>query len=113
MVAQTHQTANLCSKLNCASLPRPQGRAGHSTSEVIQEGRKIFSAFPARQASPTLGPNGSQDVQRGADNLSIWDSTAMARSQNSPCSSSRIWRTTRSNQEAGPFPQRVFGNIAT
>ena len=22
----THQTANLCSKLNCASLPRPQGR---------------------------------------------------------------------------------------
>src|SRR5271157_1905891 len=24
----THQTANLCSKLNCASLPRPQGRAG-------------------------------------------------------------------------------------
>ena len=23
----THQTANLCSKLNCASLPRPQGRA--------------------------------------------------------------------------------------
>ena len=28
MVAQTHQTANLCSKLNCASLPRPQGSAG-------------------------------------------------------------------------------------
>ena len=28
MVALTHQTANLCSKLNCASLPRPQGRAG-------------------------------------------------------------------------------------
>ena len=28
MVAPTHQTANLCSKLNCASLPRPQGRAG-------------------------------------------------------------------------------------
>ena len=27
MVAQTHQTANLCGKLNCASLPRPQGRA--------------------------------------------------------------------------------------
>ena len=27
MVALTHQTANLCSKLNCASLPRPQGRA--------------------------------------------------------------------------------------
>src|SRR5208337_2227452 len=24
----THQTAYLCSKLNCASLPRPQGRAG-------------------------------------------------------------------------------------
>ena len=24
----THQTANLCGKLNCASLPRPQGRAG-------------------------------------------------------------------------------------
>src|SRR5208337_3750245 len=24
----THQTANLCDKLNCASLPRPQGRAG-------------------------------------------------------------------------------------
>src|SRR5271157_2521301 len=24
----THRTANLCSKLNCASLPRPQGRAG-------------------------------------------------------------------------------------
>ena len=31
MVAQTHQTAYLCSKLNCASLPRPQGRAGPST----------------------------------------------------------------------------------
>src|SRR5271157_5118786 len=24
----THQTANLCIKLNCAGLPRPQGRAG-------------------------------------------------------------------------------------
>ena len=24
----THQTANLCSKLNCASLPRPRDRAG-------------------------------------------------------------------------------------
>ena len=24
----THRTANLCGKLNCASLPRPQGRAG-------------------------------------------------------------------------------------
>ncbi len=24
----THQTANLCSKLNCASSSRPQGRAG-------------------------------------------------------------------------------------
>ena len=24
----THQTANLCNKLNCASSPRPQGRAG-------------------------------------------------------------------------------------
>src|SRR5271157_2673019 len=24
----THRTAYLCSKLNCASLPRPQGRAG-------------------------------------------------------------------------------------
>ena len=28
----THQTANLCSKLNCASLPRPQGRAGRACS---------------------------------------------------------------------------------
>ena len=32
----THQTANLCSKLNCASLPRPQGRAARdcSTSRI-------------------------------------------------------------------------------
>ena len=28
MVARPTQMANLCSKLNCASLPRPQGRAG-------------------------------------------------------------------------------------
>ena len=28
----THQTANLCSKLNYASLPRPQGRAGRACS---------------------------------------------------------------------------------
>ena len=41
MGGATHQTANLCSKLNCASLPRPQGW-GASTSEMIQEDMKIL-----------------------------------------------------------------------
>ena len=27
-MVRTHQTANLCSKLNSASMPRPQGLAG-------------------------------------------------------------------------------------
>ena len=45
----THQTANLCGKLNCASLPRPQDRAGHSTSGMIQEDMKILEPRRAQR----------------------------------------------------------------
>ena len=46
----THQTANLCGKLHCASLPRPQGRVGHSTSVMIQEDMKILEPRRAQRS---------------------------------------------------------------
>ena len=33
----------------CASLPRPQGRLGHSTSEMIQEDRKNIDPEQVRK----------------------------------------------------------------
>ena len=41
----------------CVFFPRP--------SDVGLADTPCFPPFPARQASPTLGPNGSQDVPRG------------------------------------------------
>ena len=52
----THQTANLCGKLHCASLPRPQGRVGHSISVMIQEDMKILE--------PRSDPSGARRSRR-------------------------------------------------
>src|SRR5208337_5514275 len=82
----------------------------HRAPDGLLAHRGYFGSLvplPARQASPTLGPKGSQEVLRRLITCRFGTQLRWLVPQNSrACSSSRIWRTTGYRCGTGPFPQR-------
>ena len=73
MVARPTRLQIFASKLNCASLPRPQGPAGNSTSEMIQEDRKNIDPEQVRKlAGWGLTENNKPASSAGVSPSSAW-----------------------------------------
>ena len=53
----THQTANLRGKLHCASLPRPQGRAGAHQATATRLSAASVSTIASRVGSACTTPS--------------------------------------------------------